>query len=139
MFIVKNVHYSLQTIHFKGMEKENILKIKTFDFSLKIIKLTKSLVDNQKEFIITKQLLRSGTAVGAMVREAEYAESKKDFVHKLHIALKEANETEYWIELLYKSDYIDVTEFDSVSSELKSILKLLISSIKTIKRTINNN
>ncbi|ATA89406.1 four helix bundle protein [Capnocytophaga stomatis] len=117
------------------MKKENTLKIKTFDFSLRIVKLTKLLVDNRKEFIITKQLLRSG----ALVREAEYAESKRDFIHKLHIALKEANETEYWIELLYKSDYINVTEFDSVSTDLKEILKLLISSIKTIKRTINNN
>ncbi|GIJ94876.1 MULTISPECIES: four helix bundle protein [Capnocytophaga] len=121
------------------MKKENTLKIKTFDFSLRIVKLTKLLVDNRKEFIITKQLLRSGTAIGALVREAEYAESKRDFIHKLHIALKEANETEYWIELLYKSDYINVTEFDSVSTDLKEILKLLISSIKTIKRTINNN
>ncbi|MDO5104988.1 four helix bundle protein [Capnocytophaga sp.] len=116
------------------MKRENILKIRTFDFSLRIIKLTKLLMDARKEYVLTKQLLRSGTAIGALVREAEYAESKKDFVHKLHIALKEANETEYWIELLYKSDYINTTEFDSIATDLKDILKLLISSIKTMKK-----
>lgn len=116
------------------VKRENILKIRTFDFSLRIIKLTKLLMDARKEYVLTKQLLRSGTAIGALVREAEYAESKKDFVHKLHIALKEANETEYWIELLYKSDYINTTEFDSIATDLKDILKLLISSIKTMKK-----
>ncbi|MEO6327779.1 MAG: four helix bundle protein [Ginsengibacter sp.] len=82
--------------------KENIIKLKSFEFTLRIIKLYKYLIEVKKEFVLSKQLVRSGTAVGAMIRESEHAESKPDFIHKLSIALKEANETQYWIELLYK-------------------------------------
>lgn len=85
---------------------------------------------------MSKQLLRSGTAVGALVREAEQAESPADFIHKMSIALKEANETEYWMELLFQSNYIDETAFNSIKSDLTEILKLLISIIKTNKQNI---
>ena len=85
--------------------KKNVIKAKSFDFALRIVKLYQFLC-NKKEFVLSKQLLRSGTSVGALVREAEQAESKADFIHKMAIALKEANETQYWLELLYKSDYI---------------------------------
>jgi four helix bundle protein len=81
--------------------KENIIKNKSFDFALRIVKLYQYLVEEKKEYILSKQLLRSGTSIGAMVRESEYAESKADFIHKLYIALKEANESLYWLELLY--------------------------------------
>lgn len=81
--------------------KENILKDKSFLFALEVVKFTQYLVSEKREFILSKQFLRSGTAVGALIREAEYAQSRPDFISKLHIALKEANETEYWIELLY--------------------------------------
>ena len=83
---------------------------------------------------MSKQILRSGTAIGALIRESEYAESKADFVHKLAISLKEANETEYWIELLFKAQYIKAAEYNSILNDLKEILKLLISIIKTSKQ-----
>jgi len=84
--------------------KEHVIKLKSFDFALRIVKLYQYLIDEKKEYILSKQLLRSGTSIGAMIRESEHAESKSGFIHKLSIALKEANESEYWIELLYKSN-----------------------------------
>ena len=117
------------------MEKKNVIKDKSFDFALRIIKLYKYL-QNKKEFVLSKQLLRSGTAVGALVREAEQAESKADFIHKLAIALKEANETQYWLELLYKSEYLEKKQFISINRDSVEMLKLLTSIIKTSK---NNN
>jgi four helix bundle protein len=87
--------------------KENAIKNKSLAFALRIVKMYQFLCDEKKEFTLSKQLLRSGTAIGAMVREAEQAESKLDFIHKLAIAQKEANETDYWIILLFKSGYID--------------------------------
>jgi four helix bundle protein len=86
--------------------RENVIKIKSFEFALKIVKLHKYLAEDRKEYVLSKQLLRSGTSIGAMVRESEHAKSKADFIHKRSIALKEANDTEYWLELLYKSDYL---------------------------------
>lgn len=118
--------------------KENVIKTKSFDFALRVIKLYQFLCDEKKEFILGRQLLRSGTAIGALVREAEQAESKADFIHKLSIALKEANETEYWIELLYQSGYIDETMFDSVSMDVKELLRLLVSIIKSSKKSGKN-
>ncbi len=111
----------------------SILKEKSFDFALRIIKLVKYLQNSHKEYILSKQIMRSGTAIGALVREAQYAQSKADFLHKLTIALKEANETEYWLLLLFESNYIDKQMFDSISPDIKELLKLLISSTKTIK------
>lgn len=96
--------------------KENILKDKSFLFALEVVRLAQFLVAEKREFILSKQFLRSGTAIGALVREAEYAQSRPDFISKLHIALKEANETEYWIELLYagmlisKEEYVNLLE-----------------------------
>ena len=113
--------------------KENIVKAKSFDFGLRIVKLYQYLVSNKKEYVLSKQLLRSGTAIGALIREAEQAQSKADFIHKLSISLKEANESEYWLELLYKSSYLKEPEYNSMVGELKEILKLLTSIIKTSK------
>ncbi len=90
--------------------KKNIIKEKSFLFALRVVNLYKYLCE-KKEFVLSKQLLRSGTAVGALVREAEHAESKKDFIHKMAIALKEANETEYWIELLKETNFLNNTEY----------------------------
>ncbi len=84
--------------------RENVIKKKSYDFALAIIKLNKDLVEHKREFVLSKQLSRSGTSVGALIREAEHAESKKDFLHKMNIALKEANESEYWLELLRDGD-----------------------------------
>ncbi len=114
--------------------KENIIKIKSFAFALKIIKLYQFLTESKREFILSKQLLRSGTAIGALARESEHAESKADFIHKLSIGLKEANETEYWLELLQQSGYLDEDSFKSFDLEVKEILRLLISIIKTSKQ-----
>lgn len=113
--------------------KENIIKDKSFNFALRIVKLYKYLVEFKKEFVLSKQLLRCGTSIGALVREAEQAESKADFIHKFSISLKEANESEYWIELLFKANYIEENEYKSINADLQEILKILISIIKSSK------
>ena len=110
------------------------LKEKSFAFSLRIIKLYQYLTQTHKEYILSKQLLRSGTAIGALVREAKYAQSKADFLHKLTIALKEANETDYWLELLYRSNYLNDTMYQSIQPDIDTLLSLLIASTKTIKK-----
>jgi len=115
------------------MVKENILKLKSYAFAIRVVKLSQYLQDKKKEFVLSKQIIRSGTAVGALIREAEYGQSKTDFIHKLSIALKEANETEYWICILYDTGYIKQKEFESISADCKELLKLLIASIKTTK------
>ena len=117
----------------EGKVKENVIKTKSFDFALRIVKLYKYLIEEKKEFILSKQVLRSGTAIGALIREAEQGESKADFIHKLSIALKESNESDYWIELLYKSDYITEQSYNSIKNDNDELIKLLISSIKTTK------
>lgn len=115
------------------MEKKNIIKDKTFEFAKEIVYLYKNLTEN-KEFVLSKQLLRSGTSIGANVRESEHAQSKADFIHKMSIALKEANETEYWLDLLFETKYLSVEEFQSIKNKNVEILKLLISIINTSKK-----
>ncbi len=110
---------------------KNILKDKSFDFALRIVNLSKFLSTEKKEYVLSKQILRSGTSVGALISESEYAESKKDFIHKLRIALKEANETKYWLELLYKAEYIEKNQSKSLINDVTELIKLLISSINT--------
>ena len=117
--------------------KKNVLKEKSLDFALNIIELHKRLTADKKEFVLSKQLLRSGTWIGANVREAEYAQSKPDFIHKLTIALKEANETDYWIELLFLSGYLETNDFEQIKIKVTEQLKLLTSIINTTKG-INN-
>ena len=114
-------------------DRKDLLRNKSFDFALRVIKLFKYLTTEHKEFILSKQILRSGTAIGALIKEAQYAQSKADFLHKLTIALKEANETEYWLELLYKSDYITQKMYNSIHPQIDELLKLLISSTKKLK------
>lgn len=114
------------------MEKKNIIKDKTFEFAKEIVYLYKDLAD-KKEFVLSKQLLRSGTSIGANVREAEHAQSKADFIHKLSIALKEANETEYWIDLLFETGFMTEECFQKIKFKTVEILKLLISIINTSK------
>ena len=113
-------------------KKPNIIRDKSFAFALRIVKMYKFLVD-KKEYVLSKQLLRSGTAVGALVRKAEYAESKADFIHKMAIAQKEANETDYWIELLFQSQYLDNSEYNSISKDIEELNKILASIIITSK------
>ncbi len=114
--------------------KKGVLQTKSFAFAVRIVRLHKYLCAEKKEFVLSKQLLRSGTAIGALIREAEQAESKADFIHKLAIALKEANETEYWILLLRETAYLNGNEADSMTSDNKELLKLLTSIINTTKR-----
>ena len=118
--------------------KENIIKIKSFEFAIRIVKLFQHLQSEKKEFILSKQLLRSGTNPGAMVREAEHSQSKADFIHKLSIAQKEINETIYWLELLSATDYLTQKEFESINNDAIEIIKLITSIIKTTKTNINN-
>ncbi len=113
--------------------KRNVVKEKSFEFAVIIVRLCRQMVESQKEYIISKQILKSGTAIGALIRESEYAESKADFIHKLSISLKEANETKYWLELLKETDYINPDNFKIINSKLDELLKLLTSIINTSK------
>ena len=113
---------------------DNIVKDKSFRLAIKIINLYKFLISEKKEYVLSKQLLRCGTSVGAMIREAEHSESSADFIHKMAIAQKEINETIYWLELLEETDYISNEQFDSIIPEAIEIIKLITSIIKTTKR-----
>lgn len=118
-------------------KKENIVMNKSYAFALRIIKLYKHLIAEQKEYVLSKQILRSGTAIGALLKEGEHAQSKADFVNKMNIALKEANETEYWLMLLKNSDYIDEKSFQSIHTDSVELIKLLASIVKTTKNALN--
>ena len=113
--------------------KENTLKIKSYDFAIRIVRLSQFLQNDKKEFVLSKQILRSGTAIGALIREAEYGQSKSDFIHKLSISLKEANETEYWVNILKDTGYVEQNLYESILSDCNELLRLLIASIKTAK------
>ena len=115
------------------MKDNNIVKEKSMSFAVRIVNLYKFLAQEQKEFVLSKQLLRSGTSIGANVREAEQAQSRADFICKLNIALKEANETEYWLELLFKTNYINQSQFESINNDCVELNKILISILKTTK------
>ena len=116
----------------------NVVKEKSFAFAVRIVNLTKHLATEKKECVLSKQVLRSGTAIGALVREAEQGESKADFIHKMAIALKEANETEYWILLLRETNYLTLPEADSILIDTRELLKLLISIINSAKKGMGN-
>lgn len=115
---------------------KSIVAEKSYYFAIRIVKLYKWLTQEKKEYVLAKQLLRSGTAVGALMREAEYAQSKPDFLSKVHIALKEANETLYWLMLLRDTAYITVEEFISINADAEELLKLLTSIVKTTKTNL---
>ena len=117
---------------------ENILKLKSYNFAIRIVRLSQYLINEKKEYVISKQVLRCGTAVGALIRESEYGETKKDFIHKLQISLKETSETEYWINILRDTGYIDDNLCSSLVNDCKELLKLLITSVKTAKKNIND-
>jgi four helix bundle protein len=113
--------------------KENIIQSKTFDFAIRIINVYKYLKQNKNEYVLSKQLLRSGTSIGANIEEALGGQSKNDFVSKLSVAYKEARESSYWIKLLEKSDYISCKESQSLLDDLTEILKIIGKIQKTIK------
>ncbi len=114
--------------------QNSILRKKSFAFAIRIVNLYKYLVEVKKEYVMSKQLLRSGTSIGAMVREAQNAESDKDFIHKLGISQKECDESLYWMELLRETDYLTQLEFESINQEGIELIKMLKSSIVTSKR-----
>lgn len=115
------------------MKENNVIVDKSKTFAVRIIKLYKYLCENKKEYVLSKQLLRSGTSIGANVKEAIRGQSKADFVAKMSIALKEASETEYWLELLYETDFIDQKQFNSIYADNNELLKLLTSIVKSSK------
>ena len=110
---------------------KDIVKEKSKQFAVRVIRLFQHLTEQKREFVLSKQLLRSGTSIGANVREAGRAQSKKDFISKMNIALKEAAESEYWLELLHETDYLTPSEFDSISEDCGELNRLLISIVKT--------
>ena len=114
-------------------KRQNIIQEKSFRFALKTIGLVKALEKNHKEYVLSRQLMKSGTAIGTLVREAEHAESKKDFVHKMSVSLKEANETRYWLDLLYQAAYIKKTEYADFNDEIVQLIRILASIVKSSK------
>ena len=120
------------------MKKENLILEKSKQFAIRIINLSKYLKAEKQEYVLSKQLLRSGTSVGANVRESLRAESKADFYHKLNVALKEADETAYWLELLFETDYISPAQFDSIYNDCSEVIKLLVSVTKTQKNNLSD-
>jgi four helix bundle protein len=119
--------------------KESILREKSLKFAVRIVNLYKYLCEEKKEYVMSKQLLKCGTSVGAMTREAEHSESKADFIHKMAIAQKEINETIYWLELLEATEYISIKEFDSMNCDAVELIKMITSSIKTAKSKLTSN
>ena len=113
--------------------KESLIEEKTFAFAKRMVKAYQYFSAEKKEFVLSKQLLRSGTSVGAMVQEAKFAQSRADFINKLSIALKAANEAKYWIKLLYETDYMEKTMYESVYSDVKEIVAMLVSIVRTSK------
>ncbi len=115
------------------MDKKNIIKDKSFAFALRIVKLSQFLCKTKNEYVLSKQILRSGTSIGANVRESEHGQSKADFIHKISIALKEANETDYWLDLLFQAGYLEEKMYLSLKQDGEAILKILTAIVKTSK------
>ena len=118
------------------MNKDNKILINSKNFAIRIIRLYQYLSEEKKEHVLSKQLLRCGTSIGANVRESINAQSKADFMSKLNIALKESNETEYWLELLYETDYLTKEQFDSIISDNNNLTGTLINILKTLKSNV---
>ena len=120
------------------MVDNNVLTEKTLAFAIRIVNGYKYLIDSKKEFVMSKQLLRCGTSIGANTNEAIYAQSKADFVSKLSISLKEASETSYWLTLLHRTAYIEDNMYISMKKDLDDIIRIIVKTIKTTKKNENN-
>ena len=116
--------------------EDSLLHTKSYDFTLRIVGMNKYLREQKGEFVLSKQILRSGTAIGALIRESEFAQSQADFVNKLSVALKEANETDYWLNLLHDSHYLNEVSFISMENDCGELIALLVSSIRTVKNKL---
>ena len=117
--------------------KDNAIRDKSYAFAIRIVNAYKYLSDTKREFVLSKQMLRSGTGIGALVAEAHHAQSTADFLNKMNVALKEANETSYWISLLKDTDYIDEKMYASISMDCSELVAMLVSIVKTIKTSLN--
>ncbi len=118
--------------------KESVVSRKSYDFAIIVIRLSQTIMTKHKEYIITKQLIRSGTSPGAMIREARYAESKKDFIHKMSIALKEIHESEYWLNLLLDTNYISRSEHQAIIYKCKELIRLLVAIVRSSKESVSD-
>ena len=125
----------------KNLQKRqhSLLHSKSYAFALRIIRMNRYLREEMQEFVLSKQILRSGTAIGALIRESEFAQSPADFINKLSVGLKEANETDYWLNLLYDTNHIDEQSFISMEKDCNELIALLVSSIKTVKNNQKKN
>ena len=112
---------------------KGVLEEKSFQFAIRIVKLNRFLIDTKKEFVLSKQILRSGTSIGANISEAQFAQSKADFVSKMHISLKEASETRYWLRLIEASDLVETTQLESIMSDCNELINMLVSTCRTSK------
>ena len=121
----------MQNAECKMQNDSNIIVEKSFEFAVRIVNLRRYLAEEHKEYVLSKQLLKSGTSIGANVSEAQRGQSKADFIAKMSIALKEANETQYWLKLLYRTDYLTKTQFDSMNTDIYELLSLLTAICKT--------
>ncbi len=117
----------------KTEKPENPLKEKSYQFAIKIVKLSQNLISVNREFVLSKQIIRSGTSIGALVRESEFAARRADFINKLTVALKEANESEYWLMILFDTNFLTEIYFKELSTNCKELIAMLVSSIKTAK------
>ncbi len=116
--------------------KERVLDKKTINFAVRIIKLYQYLCCEKREYVVSKQILKSGTSIGANVRESRNAQSRLDFINKLNIALKESDETAYWLEIMVKSNIMRIEQIENLNSDLSEITAILVSSIKTLKKKL---
>ena len=119
------------------MLNHNNIKNKSFNFSIRIVNLYKYLTETKKEHVMSNQLLRAGTSIGANIAESEFAASRKDFLNKLYIALKECGESLYWLELLHNTQYLSVNEYKSIYEDCEELKKILVSSTKTMKTRVD--
>jgi four helix bundle protein len=118
------------------MKKESIIDVKSYDFAIKIVRAYQHITQTQKEYVLSKQLLRSGTSIGANVREAEHAQSKADFLNKMNIALKEANETAYWLNILKDTEYLSMESFTSLKQPCDELISILVKIVSTTKKSL---
>lgn len=118
------------------MKNGSIVSQKSYQFAIRIVNLYKFLLNDKKEFVLSKQVLRSGTAIGALISEGKFAQSKADFINKMYVALKEANETLYWLNLLKDTEYLAEKDFQSIHKDANELVKLLASIVKTSKENL---
>ena len=120
------------------MKSDNIIKQKSLEFAIRIVRLYQYLSEQKKEYVLSKQLLRCGTSIGANIHEALQGSSTKDFINKLNISLKESHETDYWLKLLFETNYLTKDEYESINRDCIEIIKILTSIIKTSKSNFND-